>query len=170
MVAVCPSRARPSPNDVRRTNGRWRVIGSTESVVISSLLGRRSRLVSFFRRRPQPRHRRKNRVLGQRQQKLAGESLLAGAGSGEGDWVVQYHSRKRRFHRCVIVLTTERATPRHSRGPGFARNRRFCDGRHSGRSRRETMLTRGAGPLSEGAAMVWLGGANAQLCAKDRAQ
>ena len=83
MVAICPSRARPSPNDVRRTNGRWRMIGSTESVVISSLLGRRSRLVSFFRRRPQPRHRRKNRVLGQRQEKLAGESLLAGAGIGE---------------------------------------------------------------------------------------
>src|SRR5262249_3483679 len=80
MVAICPSRARPSPNDVRRTSGRWRMIGSTESVVISSLLGRRSRLVSFFRRRPQPRHRRKNRVLGQRQEKLAGESLLAGAG------------------------------------------------------------------------------------------
>src|SRR5215831_534634 len=30
MVAICPSRARPSPNDVRRTNGRRRMIGSTE--------------------------------------------------------------------------------------------------------------------------------------------
>src|SRR5262249_254322 len=44
-------------------------------------------------------------------------------------------------------------------GPVFPPNRRFCDRRPSGRSRRETTLTRGAGPVSEGAAMVWLGGA-----------
>src|SRR5215813_15390966 len=42
--------------------------GSTESVVIGSLL--LSGLVSRFRRRLEPRHRRKNRVPGQRQQKL----------------------------------------------------------------------------------------------------
>src|SRR5262249_19751529 len=101
------------------------------------------------------------------EQKLGGESLLADAGSGEGDSVVKYHNRKWRFH--VIVLTTERATSRHSRGPAFARNRRFCDGRHSGRGHRETRLTRGPGPLSERAAMVRLGGANAQFRAKDRA-
>jgi len=161
MVAICRSRAHPSPpNDVSRTNGRWRMIGSTESVVISSLLGRRSRLVSFFRRRPPPQEPRP-------EQKLGGESLLADAGSGEGDSVVKYHNRKWRFH--VIVLTTERATSRHSRGPAFARNRRFCDGRHSGRGHRETRLTRGPGPLSERAAMVRLGGANAQFRAKDRA-
>jgi len=102
MVAICRSRAHPSPpNDVSRTNGRWRMIGSTESVVISSLLGRRSRLVSFFRRRPPPQEPCP-------EQKLGGESLLAGAGSGEGDSVVKYHNRKWRFH--VIVLTTGRAT------------------------------------------------------------
>ncbi len=40
MVAICPSRARPSPpNDVSRTNGRWRMVGSTQSVVIGSWLG-----------------------------------------------------------------------------------------------------------------------------------
>src|SRR5262245_43601170 len=44
-----------------------------------------SELVSLFRRGSQPRHRRKNRVSGQRQQKLAGESLLAGADRGGGD-------------------------------------------------------------------------------------
>ena len=82
IVAICRSRASPSPpNDVSRTNGRWRMIGSTESVVIGSLLVGWSRLVSRFGQRPQPRDRRKNRVPGQRQQKLAGESLLAGAGS-----------------------------------------------------------------------------------------
>jgi hypothetical protein len=86
MVAICPSRARPSPpNDVSRTNGRQRMVGSTQSVVIGSLLGGRSVLVSRFRRRPQPRHRRKNRVQGKTQQKLAGESLLAGAGSRGSD-------------------------------------------------------------------------------------
>ena len=63
MVAICRLRARPSPpNDVSRTNGPWRMIGSTESVVIGSLLVGWSRLVSRFGRRPQPRHRRKNRV------------------------------------------------------------------------------------------------------------
>jgi hypothetical protein len=68
MVAICPSRARPSPpNDVSRTNGRWRMVGSTESVVIGSWLVGWSGLVSRFRRKPQPRHRRKNRVPGQRQ-------------------------------------------------------------------------------------------------------
>jgi hypothetical protein len=94
-----------------------------------------------------------------------GESLLAGAGSGGGDWVARSGS-----FIAVIVLTTERATPRHSQGPAFARNRRFCDGRHSGRSRRKTRLTHRPGPLSESAAVVRCGGANAQLCAKDRAQ
>src|SRR6516164_362799 len=54
MVA-CPSRARPSPpNDVSRTNGRWRMVGSTQSVLISSLVGGLSALVSRFRRRPHP--------------------------------------------------------------------------------------------------------------------
>ena len=39
MVAICQSMVHPSPpNDVSRTNGRWRTIGSTESVVIGSLL------------------------------------------------------------------------------------------------------------------------------------
>src|SRR5262249_56390970 len=45
-----------------------------------------SGLVSRFRRKPQPRHRRKNRVPGKTQQKLAGDSLLGGAGSGGSDW------------------------------------------------------------------------------------
>src|SRR6266702_1920876 len=49
MVAICPSRARPSPrNDVSRTNGRWRMVGSTQSVVIGSWLGGWSGLVSRF--------------------------------------------------------------------------------------------------------------------------
>jgi len=84
MVAICPSRARPSPpNDVSRTNGPWRMIDPTEWVVIGSWLVGWSGLVSRFRRSPQPRHRRKNRVPGQRQQELAGDSLLAGAGGGD---------------------------------------------------------------------------------------
>jgi len=62
------------------------MIGSTESVVIGSLLVGWSGVVSRLRRNPQPRHHRKNRVPGQRQQELAGDSLLAGAGSGGGDW------------------------------------------------------------------------------------
>jgi hypothetical protein len=87
MVGICPSRARPSPpNDVSRTNGRQRMVGSTQSVVIGSLLGGRSDLVSRFRRKPRPRHPRRNRVPGKTQQKLGGESLLAGAGSGGSDW------------------------------------------------------------------------------------
>jgi hypothetical protein len=82
MVAICLSRARPSPpNDVSRTNGRQRMVGSTQSVVICG----RSDLVLRFRRRPQPRHRR-NHVPGKTQQKLAGEGLLAGAGSSGRDW------------------------------------------------------------------------------------
>src|SRR5262245_17543948 len=60
------------------------MIGSTESVVIGSLLVGWSALVSRFRQSPESRHRRKNRVPGQRQQKLAGDGLLAGAGGG--DW------------------------------------------------------------------------------------
>jgi hypothetical protein len=40
------------------------MVGSTQSVVIGSLVGGLSALVSRFRRRPQPRHRRKNRVRG----------------------------------------------------------------------------------------------------------
>jgi len=58
MVAICRLTARPSPpNDVSRTNGRWRMIGSTgcDRFIAS---GR-------FRRRLEPRHRRENRVLGQ---------------------------------------------------------------------------------------------------------
>jgi hypothetical protein len=62
------------------TKGRQRVVGSTQSVVIGSFLGGRSDLVSRFRRRPQPRHRR-DRVPGKTQQKHAGESLLTDAGS-----------------------------------------------------------------------------------------
>jgi hypothetical protein len=84
MVAICPSRSRPSsPNDVSRTNGRHRMVGSTQSVVIGSLLGGRSDLVSRFRRRPQLTHRH-NRVPGKTQQKLAREGLLAGAAAEEG--------------------------------------------------------------------------------------
>jgi hypothetical protein len=72
MVAICPSSARPSSlNNVSRTNGRRRMVGSTQSVVIGSWLGGWSGLVSRFGRRPQPRHRRKNRVPGQRRQELA---------------------------------------------------------------------------------------------------
>jgi len=54
--------------------------------LMQSLLVGLSGLVSRFRRKPQPRHRRKNRVPGKTQQKLAGESLLADAGSGGSDW------------------------------------------------------------------------------------
>jgi hypothetical protein len=50
------------------------MVGSTQSVVIGSLLCGRSVLVPRFGRRPQPRHRR-NRVPGKTQQKLAGESF-----------------------------------------------------------------------------------------------
>src|SRR5262245_4868164 len=53
-------------------------------VVIGSLLVGWQMLVLCFR--PEPRHRRKNRVPSQRPQKLAGESLLADADSGGGDW------------------------------------------------------------------------------------
>ena len=70
----------------RAEKASWSIaamIGSTESVVIGSLLDGWSGLVSRFRRSPEPRHRRKNRVPRQRQQKLAGDSLLAGAGGGD---------------------------------------------------------------------------------------
>src|SRR6516162_871765 len=84
MVAICPSRARPSPpNDVSRTNGRQRMVGSTQSVVIGSLLGGRSDLVSRFRRRPQPRHRRNRppvRVSKSLREKACSQALAAEEG------------------------------------------------------------------------------------------
>jgi hypothetical protein len=88
MVAICPSRARPSPpNDVSRTNGRQRMVGSTQSVVIGSLLGGRSDLVSRFRRRPQPRHRRNRppvRVSKSSREKACSQALAAEEGISRG--------------------------------------------------------------------------------------
>jgi hypothetical protein len=60
------------------------MIASTELVVIGSLLVGWSGLVSLFGRRSQPRHRRKNRVPGQTQQKLAGEARSQALAAEEG--------------------------------------------------------------------------------------
>src|SRR5262249_62339923 len=54
-----------------------------------------------------------------------GESLLAGAGSGGGDWV----ARSGGFI-AVFVLAKESATPRHSQRPAVSRNPPICGDAH----------------------------------------
>jgi len=72
--------ARPAGAD---GDGVADLVGSTQSVVIGSFLGGRSGLVSRFRRRPQPRHRR-HRVPGKTQQKLAEKACSQALAAEEG--------------------------------------------------------------------------------------
>ena len=64
---------------VHRSDDRFARIGRDRFIACGMIRA----LVSRFGRRPHPSHRRKNRVPGQRQQELAGDSLLAGAGGGD---------------------------------------------------------------------------------------
>jgi hypothetical protein len=73
-------------------------------------VGRRS-----GRRRPLPRHRRKDRFSAQTQQKLARESLLASAGSG-GDWERKCAFRRRDSATLEVEVPAAPALAARERG------------------------------------------------------
>ena len=91
MIAL-PVEGAPLSAERRQSNerpvadGRFDPIGRDRFMACGMIRADDHVLVSRFRRKPQPRHHRENRVPGQRQQELTRESLLAGADSGGGDW------------------------------------------------------------------------------------